>query len=126
MPMGPAGAVFGLEAGLLRLVELPFAVGQVHGALELERFGIQIWATASGAGCASAVLLKGQRGDIATHRVPQVLAISLSAFIFGTDLEWCCKAAELLVGIGINGHRANVDGFGIGSIAGPSPGGEPL
>jgi hypothetical protein len=53
-----------VEAVLLGLVACAPSVGKIHRPFELERFGIHVRATASGALDPRAILLVRQRGNI--------------------------------------------------------------
>ncbi|BAP95735.1 hypothetical protein [Mycobacteroides abscessus] len=107
----------GLELILFGLVPGTFLVGEVHRPFVLEWFGVNVGASASRTGLPRAVLLEGQRGNIATHRLAKALAISLAAFSFRGQREGRFEIAKSFVRMEINGHQRKLGSVRVEPVA---------
>lgn len=106
-----------VEALPLGVVARALIVGKIDRPFELERFGIHVRATASGALNPRAILLVRQRGNIAAKGFLQAQSILLPALVFRAPLEWLIEITESFVRIEIDSHGAKVGVLRVDTVA---------
>lgn len=126
MAMRTTRRVRGFETGRLGVVAHSFSTGKIHRALEIEWFAVDVRAATTGAWQPCAILLESQRCDITAQRIPQTLAIVLSAPVFRSHLKRLRQVTKSLVGIKVNCHRRNVEACRVGAVDQSRTGGKHL